>query len=539
MGFVHPMGVGASNLNLNMSTASPLNANMNTNLNVNSLRSPGDPVMMGGPAGLGGMSDLLGNNLVYKQNLNINSPGNLSNLGASNLSNLNAAGLGTGNLNNGLPNNNAGSNAAANQTAFRQILGLTSNQYHHSMLPTDSHGNLDLPINLSGLNLGSGQVSSATSPSALTAASVLNNGNSKNANNNGDKSSNNSNDGTNNSNNESKSDNYNNNNAESSDGSRTNSASGPSQNNGTNSLSAGSTSNSSAPSTTIGRQTSDDDKVFTWILELMHGPNSEQALLELGKKREQYEDLALILWHSFGVMTCLLQEIIYVYPLLSPPQLTSTASNRVCNALALLQCIASHDSTRQPFLNAHIPLFLYPFLNTTSKSRSFEYLRLTSLGVIGALVKNDSPDVINFLLSTEIIPLCLRIMESGTELSKTVAIFILQKILMDDEGLRYICQTFERFMAVSSVLSNIVEQLVGSPTARLLKHVVRCYLRLSDNDRACNELKTVLPEPLRDGTFSRVLKDDGATKRCLAQLLRNLSDNDGQQQLSQQPQPLV
>jgi hypothetical protein len=37
--------------------------------------------------------------------------------------------------------------------------------------------------------------------------------------------------------------------------------------------------------------------------------------------------------------------------------------------------------------SAHIPLFLYPFLNTTSKTRAFEYLRLTSLGVIGALVK--------------------------------------------------------------------------------------------------------------------------------------------------------
>lgn len=295
----------------------------------------------------------------------------------------------------------------------------------------------------------------------------------------------------------------------------------------------GSNENASEPannnSTSIGqslapRQTSDDDKVFTWIMELMHGPNSEEALFELGKKREQYDDLALILWHSFGVMTCLLQEIIYVYPLLSPPQLTSTASNRVCNALALLQCIASHDSTRKPFLEAHIPLFLYPFLSTTPKSRSFEYLRLTSLGVIGALVKNDSPEVIQFLLSTEIIPLCLRIMESGTELSKTVAIFILQKILMDDAGLDHICQTYERFSAVSNVLSDMVKQLVESPTTRLLKHVVRCYLRLSDNDQACNQLKNVLPEPLRDATFSNVLKDDGATKRCLGQLLSNLSD---------------
>jgi CCR4-NOT transcription complex subunit 9 len=51
-----------------------------------------------------------------------------------------------------------------------------------------------------------------------------------------------------------------------------------------------------------------------------------------------------------GVMTSLLQEIISVYPLLNPSQLTAAASNRVCNALALLQCVASHSETRALFL---------------------------------------------------------------------------------------------------------------------------------------------------------------------------------------------
>ena len=92
-------------------------------------------------------------------------------------------------------------------------------------------------------------------------------------------------------------------------------------------------------------------------------------------------------------MAALLQEIVSIYPLLSPPSLTAHASNRVCNALALLQCVASHPDTRTLFLNAHVPLFLYPFLNTASKTRPFEYLRLTSLGVIGALVKMDDSEV--------------------------------------------------------------------------------------------------------------------------------------------------
>ncbi len=52
-----------------------------------------------------------------------------------------------------------------------------------------------------------------------------------------------------------------------------------------------------------------------------------------------------------GVMTSLIQEIISVYTLLNPSQLTAAASNRVCNALALLQCVASHNETRTLFLN--------------------------------------------------------------------------------------------------------------------------------------------------------------------------------------------
>ncbi|KAF8141720.1 hypothetical protein EV363DRAFT_1308869 [Boletus edulis] len=269
----------------------------------------------------------------------------------------------------------------------------------------------------------------------------------------------------------------------------------------------------------------EENKIYALVIDLMDPNTREAALLELSKKREQYDDLALVLWHSFGVMPALLQEIVSVYPLLSPPNLTAHVSNRVCNALALLQCVASHSETRQLFLNAHIPLFLYPFLNTTSKTRPFEYLRLTSLGVIGALVKqNDNNTVIHFLLSTEIIPLCLRIMETGSELSKTVAIFIVQKILLDETGLTYICHTYERFYAVGTVLSNMVNQLVETQAVRLLKHVVRCYLRLSDNMRAREALRACLPEPLRDQTFSVLLKGDMVTKRCLTTLLNNLNE---------------
>ena len=45
----------------------------------------------------------------------------------------------------------------------------------------------------------------------------------------------------------------------------------------------------------------DYSQIFEWVSQLLKGPEGrEKALLELSKKREQYDDLALILWHSFG-----------------------------------------------------------------------------------------------------------------------------------------------------------------------------------------------------------------------------------------------
>ena len=95
----------------------------------------------------------------------------------------------------------------------------------------------------------------------------------------------------------------------------------------------------------------DSEKIFLLVAELTNPEQRESALLELSKRRETFVDLAPILWHSFGTISALLQEIVAIYPLLSPPSLTAQASNRVCNALALLQCVASHPETRTLFLN--------------------------------------------------------------------------------------------------------------------------------------------------------------------------------------------
>jgi len=152
-----------------------------------------------------------------------------------------------------------------------------------------------------------------------------------------------------------------------------------------------------------------------------------------------------------------------------------------------------------------------------NKSKPFEYLRLTALGVIGALVKSEDPEIIKTLISTEIIPLSLRIMDRGSELSKTVATFIIQRIILDNAGLSYVCNTAERFHAVNSVLANM---LSNNPSTRLLKHIIRCYSRMAENHRARSILKENFPPILREKSFYEGL-DEGA-KKWLISFLKTL-----------------
>lgn len=47
-------------------------------------------------------------------------------------------------------------------------------------------------------------------------------------------------------------------------------------------------------------QQQEESKIYALVIDLMDVNTREAALLELSKKREQYDDLALVLWHSFG-----------------------------------------------------------------------------------------------------------------------------------------------------------------------------------------------------------------------------------------------
>uniref|UniRef100_A0A453IM81 Uncharacterized protein n=1 Tax=Aegilops tauschii subsp. strangulata TaxID=200361 RepID=A0A453IM81_AEGTS len=71
-----------------------------------------------------------------------------------------------------------------------------------------------------------------------------------------------------------------------------------------------------------------------------------------------------------------------------------------------------------------------------------------------------------------------------------VATFIVQRIISDDLGLRYMCTNAERLLAVVQILAQMVnsERLLAVASvqrdpAKLVKHVIRCFHGLSADAR--------------------------------------------------------
>lgn len=91
---------------------------------------------------------------------------------------------------------------------------------------------------------------------------------------------------------------------------------------------AGSTGNrnSAGAGTTSAQSSVNREQVYTWIQELSSPETREHALIELSRKREVLPDLAPLLWHSFGTIAALLQEIVTIYPVINPPTLNVRGS---------------------------------------------------------------------------------------------------------------------------------------------------------------------------------------------------------------------
>jgi len=89
------------------------------------------------------------------------------------------------------------------------------------------------------------------------------------------------------------------------------------------------------------------------IKQLSNRETRDYAMIELNSKREVVPDLAEKLWSSHNI-NHLLEEINTGLPAMDEGTLTLHHSNRIRNAVALLQCVASNPETKLRFLEASL-----------------------------------------------------------------------------------------------------------------------------------------------------------------------------------------
>ena len=224
-------------------------------------------------------------------------------------------------------------------------------------------------------------------------------------------------------------------------------------------------------------------------------------------------------------MAALVQEIIKAYQYLSASKLTKEKSDKIKYIISLFKSIALHHKTRKEFIESQLLVFLYPFLKCTNKSKLYDVIKVSALSVIAALVKNNDSDIINFLIKTELIPVILRMMEKGNEIIRAVSCFIVQRIIVDVNGLKYICELRQRLLAIIYVLDTMLQNKVSS---RIIKNIIKIYLRLIENKEAKKILKAFLPEIIRDARFKMSLDDSSKIKvnKLLKALEEDESGND-------------
>ena len=266
----------------------------------------------------------------------------------------------------------------------------------------------------------------------------------------------------------------------------------------------------------------EEELIIKYTEEIKNEETRLEAIKNLYKFGENNKNIAIYLWYTTGTMAALLQEILNSYQYLSSSKFKNEDLEKTKYILSLLKTIALNKETRKEFLESQILAFLYPFLRCKIKKQSVEVIKVSALGVIAALVtKEESSEVIDFLIKTEIIPDILRIMEKGNELIRAVTCFIVQRIIDDSSGLNYICQKRERLCAVIYVLNTIIQ---NKTSPRVIKYILKIYNGLIGNKDAKNLIKQNLPKKLKDQNFTRSLDKSSSDK--VTSLINSLEEEE-------------
>ena len=264
-------------------------------------------------------------------------------------------------------------------------------------------------------------------------------------------------------------------------------------------------------------QLNEEDLIINYINELKYEQKREKAISKLSEYYDKSKNLPIYLWYSQGTMAILLQEIISTYKYFSSTKLSLEKYSKIRNLLLLLTSMTSHEEIRHKLIEAKIPIFLYPFLNSTSTAKQNEYIKLLTLTVITNLILPQDPETISFFINTQIIPILLKIIDRGPLISKVPACLMIHLIVKADEGLKYICEDKMRYSAIILFMRHMLK---NKNNPKIIEQTLKTFLRLAENNDARIILKNTLLKEIKDKNFTKHLNESSKIlNNCLLKIL--------------------
>ncbi|KAH0787200.1 Cell differentiation family, Rcd1-like containing protein [Histomonas meleagridis] len=140
-------------------------------------------------------------------------------------------------------------------------------------------------------------------------------------------------------------------------------------------------------------------------------------------------------------------------------------------------------------------------------------MKLASLGIFSDLLLDDSQEIIDYYIQIDLIPILLKILKYGTDVTQIVSAFILDKIISNAHGIESICSDIEKIASVVKVLSEVVVRLCKNFVPNLSKYIVNSFNALIEKDKA---------KPIIVSMWNNSFKDIQATEACSEEFINML-----------------
>lgn len=193
-------------------------------------------------------------------------------------------------------------------------------------------------------------------------------------------------------------------------------------------------------------------------------------------------------WESEELVFVLLQCFIDSFYTLNTELFNEKETHKINTCINILTQIAQKIKIEEFFIKLQLDYYIYPFLMSSIS----ESIKTSILKLFSALLRDGIHEGMRI---NELLPLLLKIIDSGSENCQTLSLETLDLILVDN-GLDYAVQTLDRFRAIDVILSSMVKKSISSKNITFLKHLLKIYTRLCEKNNVKLKIKEKLPEGL-------------------------------------------